>query len=669
MSPSQQLVRVAIPVPLAGGFDYHWPGPGMPPSLGCRVRVPFGKDEKIGIVLGYPKESPVEDRQLKAILESIDPEPIIAQELFKNLLWAAEYYQHPIGEVLTQALPTLLRKGRSLELPAKASPTPKEQTGPINRGKAPKLTSDQRLVLNTIKKHPSGYGPFLLKGVTGSGKTEIYLNLIAEHLSENRQTLLLVPEIGLTPQLVNRLNERFGADLALMHSHLSPRERLNAWLKARSGNALVLVGTRSAVFSPLIHPGLIIIDEEHDSSFKQQDGFKYSARDFAVLRAQKLGIPIILASATPSLESYKNALVDRYKLLTMPKRIGSAGAPSIRIIDLNQHATRHGISTPLVTSIETHLAKGNQILLFLNRRGFAPTLFCPGCHNAESCSRCDAHMTIHARKGKLFCHHCGATLPIIWSCALCNTERVAVGSGTQRVTDELRALFPDARVARLDRDATIRKGSLDRLLASVHGGEIQILVGTQMLTKGHDFPGVTLVGILNADQGLFGIDFRSSEQLAQTILQVAGRAGRRDRAGEVLIQTHCPQHPLLTQLLQQDYASIAEWILRERREAGWPPFSRLAVFRAEAAQKQPVFQFLNKVRTQVVKSKTDGIDIFGPAPAIMERRAGRYRAQLLLQSSSRLLLHSFLSSTIVHVRSWPSSRRVRWAIDVDPIEL
>jgi primosomal protein N' (replication factor Y) len=509
----------------------------------------------------------------------------------------------------------------------------------------------------------------LLKGVTGSGKTEIYLNLIAEHLSEGRQILLLVPEIGLTPQLISRLNERFGTELALMHSHLSPRERLNAWLKARSGSALVLVGTRSAVFSPLVHPGLIIIDEEHDSSFKQQDGFKYSARDFAVLRAQKLGIPIILASATPSLESYENASINRYKLLTMPRRIGSAGAPNIRMIDLNQHATRHGISTPLVASIETHLAKGNQILLFLNRRGFAPTLFCPGCHSAESCSRCDAHMTIHARKGKLCCHHCGTTLPIIWSCALCNTERVAVGSGTQRVTDELRALFPDVRVARLDRDATTRKGSLDQLLASVHGREIQILVGTQMLTKGHDFPGVTLVGVLNADQGLFGTDFRSSEQLAQTILQVAGRAGRRDRAGEVLIQTHCPQHPLLTQLLQQDYASVAEWILRERREAGWPPFSRLAVFRAEAAQKQPIFQFLNKVRAQAIKSKTNDVDIFGPAPAIMERRAGRYRAQLLLQSSDRLLLHSFLSSIIAHVRSWPSSRRVRWAIDVDPIEL
>lgn len=278
-------------------------------------------------------------------------------------------------------------------------------------------------------------------------------------------------------------------------------------------------------------------------------------------------------------------------------------------------------------------------------------------------------MTIHARKGRLCCHHCGTTLPITWSCALCNTERVAVGSGTQRITDELKALFPDARIARLDRDATIRKGSLDQLLASVHGGEIQILVGTQMLTKGHDFPGVTLVGVLNADQGLFGTDFRSSEQLAQTILQVAGRAGRRDRAGEVLIQTHYPQHPLLTQLLQQDYASVAEWILQERREAGWPPFSRLAVFRAEAAQKQPVFQFLNKVRAQVVKSKTDDVDIFGPAPAIMERRAGRYRAQLLFQSSDRLLLRSFLSSTIAHVRSWPSSRRVRWTIDVDPIEL
>ncbi|MGE4657592.1 MAG: primosomal protein N' [Gammaproteobacteria bacterium] len=668
IGPSLQLVRVAIPVPLTNGFDYQWPGPDMPPLPGCRVRVPFGKSQKIGIVLEHPTESCVEDSRLKPVLESIDSEPIIARELLENLLWAADYYHHPVGEVLSHALPTLLRKGRSAELAVRPSSVSAERRQPVKRSTAPELTIDQRSVLATIDKSPKKYKAFLLKGVTGSGKTEIYLNLIARHLTEGRQTLLLVPEIGLTPQLVSRLNERFGERLALMHSKLSPQARLDAWQRARSGDACVLVGTRSAVFAPIPNPGLIIVDEEHDSSFKQQDGFKYSARDLAVFRARQLNIPIILASATPSLESFQNAQIDRYQLLTMPRRIGSAGAPSIRMIDLNQHATRHSLSTPLIASIETHLAKGNQVLLFLNRRGFAPTLFCPECNSAESCPRCDAHVTVHARKGKLCCHHCGKTQPLTWSCTRCHNERVAVGSGTQRVTDELKGLFPDFRIARLDRDTTVQKGSLDELLGNVHRGKTQILVGTQMLTKGHDFPRVTLVGILNADQGLFGTDFRSSERLAQTILQVAGRAGRRARLGEVLVQTHCPKHPLLMQLLQQDYTAVAELILQERRRANWPPFSHLAVFRAEASQREPVFQFLDKVRAQASKESTK-VSILGPAPAIMERRAGRYRGQLLFQSPERIPLHDLLGTTIARVRAWTDSRRVRWAIDVDPIEL
>ena len=548
-----------------------------------------------------------------------------------------------------------------------------EAAGPVATPTLPELTADQREVLAAIDaERAAGFKAHLLHGVTGSGKTEVYLRLIASELAAGRQTLLLVPEIGLTPQLVARLRSRFGGNLALLHSALTERERFESWRRAYRGEAKLVVGTRSAVFAPLPAAGLVIVDEEHDSSYKQQSGFRYSARDLAVVRARRLDVPVVLASATPSLESVHNAEQGRYRLLQMPRRIGSAGNPKLRIVDLTRHASRQALSTPLVVAIGEHLAAGNQVLLFLNRRGFAPALFCPGCKDAVQCSRCDARLTVHARIGELRCHHCGAQRPLEWACPTCGGERIAVGAGTQRVDDELTALFPKARIARLDRDVTSRKGALTAVLDDVASGATDILIGTQMLTKGHDFPRVTLVGVLSADQGLFGTDPRSHERLAQTILQVAGRAGRAERPGEVVIQTHYPEHPLLTCLLAQDYAAFATLALAERRETEWPPFSHLAVWRAEAAQREPAFALLNRVRaiTMQLQPKTGAeVLVLGPAAQQMERKDGRYRAQLLFQSAQRPALHELLRRCLLELRTAPETRKARWSLDVDPLEV
>jgi primosomal protein N' (replication factor Y) len=535
----------------------------------------------------------------------------------------------------------------------------------------PELTFDQSTVLAQIAAAQAavkGFHAYLLHGVTGSGKTEIYLRLIATELAAGRQTLLLVPEIGLTPQLVRRLHERFGEDLAVLHSAVTERERFDAWRRAFRGDARLIVGTRSAVFAPLPSAGLIIVDEEHDPSYKQQTGFRYSARDLAVVRAQRLDVPVVLGSATPSLETFHNAVQGRYRKLLLPRRIGSAGTPRVRVVDMNRHASRQALSTPLVSAIGQHLAAGNQVLLFLNRRGFAPVLFCAQCKVAEQCRRCDAGMTIHARAGVVRCHHCGAERPLTWRCTACGSERIAVGAGTQRVGDELAALYPAARIARLDRDSTSRKGALDAVLHDVEAGNVEILVGTQMLTKGHDFPRVTLVGVLNADQGLFGTDPRSHERLAQTILQVAGRAGRAERPGEVLIQTHHPDHPLLTCLLDGDYTAFATLALVERREASWPPFSHLAVWHAEAAHRGTALEFLDQVRAAAA-AQASPVAVLGPAPLPMERKAGRYRAQLLFRSAERAPLHRLVDSTLLAVRGSAAARRVRWSVDIDPLEI
>jgi primosomal protein N' (replication factor Y) len=415
---------------------------------------------------------------------------------------------------------------------------------------------------------------------------------------------------------------------------------------------------------------LIIVDEEHDSAYKQQDGFRYSARDLAVVRARMLNIPVVLGSATPSLESLANVERDRYRLVELPQRIGSAGQPALRLVDLNHHPAGNGLSPPLLTAIEQHLEAGNQTMLFLNRRGFAPALFCSSCAIAAQCSRCDANLTLHAAVNRLRCHHCGSDQPASLPCPICGTERIAVGEGTQRIEEQISAHFPTATIARLDRDATQRKGELDAILNSVTRGEVDILVGTQMLTKGHDFPNVTLVGVLNADQGLFGTDFRSPERLAQTIVQVAGRAGRGTSPGEVLIQTYFPHHPLLQCLLEQGYAAFAELALAERSAAGWPPFGRLVLLRADSHQREDAERFLLAAAQAALSSHHGSeVTVLGPAPAVMERRAGRYRHQLILLARQRAALDELFADWLAVLQSLPAAKRVRYSLDVDPIEL
>ena len=506
--------------------------------------------------------------------------------------------------------------------------------------------------------------------MTGSGKTEVYLQCIAGALAAGRQSLVLVPEIGLTPQLVERFRRRFPATgIALLHSGLTDVQRLEAWVRARDGRARIVIGTRSAVFAPLPQPGIIVIDEEHDSSLKQQEGFRYSARDIAVWRAHQLGIPVVLGSATPSLESMANARAGRYQRLTLPERAGAARPPSIHLVDLRKHVADDGLAAPLVQAITRHLAAGGQVLLYLNRRGYAPTLMCPACGYCLDCRRCDARMVLHRQEGRVTCHHCGATRPAPDRCPECDGELFAVGQGTERLEAALGAMFPEYRLVRIDRDTTRGRGDIQRLLAEVAAGEARILLGTQMLTKGHDFPGVTLVGIVDADQGLFGTDFRASEKLAQTFVQVAGRAGRGERPGEVYIQTLFPDHPLLQLLVREGYDRFAEAALAERQATGWPPFSYLAMLRAEAPSRAPALAFLASARAAGETLDIKGVRLLGPAPAPMEKRAGRYRAQLLVETSTRPRLQQFLGAWRELIAGLPESGRTRWSLDVDPVEL
>ncbi|MDG4549302.1 MAG: primosomal protein N' [Candidatus Contendobacter sp.] len=510
---------------------------------------------------------------------------------------------------------------------------------------------------------------FLLEGVTGSGKTEVYLRLIEAVLARGRQALVLTPEIGLTPQLLARFRERLPGSLAVLHSGLSDRERLNAWLLARDGTARVVVGTRSAVFAPLRAPGLLIVDEEHDPSFKQQDGFRYHARDLAVIRGRQLGVPVVLGSATPALESVRNARDGRYHPLSLPERVGGGTEPPILILDVRRQPMTEGLSQPLLERMRAHLARGEQVLLFLNRRGFAPLLLCHECGWLSQCRHCDARMTLHLRQQRLTCHHCGDNRPVDVVCPVCGSVDLrAVGHGTERLEAALRPLFPDIGIARIDRDSTRRRGSLETLLADIHNGDRRILIGTQMLAKGHHFPEVTLVGVVDADQGLYGVDFRSSERMAQLILQVAGRAGRAEKPGTVLIQTHHPDHPLLRVLVAEGYPAFAAAALAERREASLPPFAHQALLRAEAADPERATGFLNAARA-LAEPLAAGLEVLGPVPAPMERRAGRYRAHLLLQAARRQDLHRLLDPWVAQLLARPADRRIRWALDVDPVEL
>lgn len=723
MAAPAEIVRVAVPVPLFSLYDYRNNGAQLQP--GMRVLVPFGRRHHVGMVVATDIAPSVEPARLKTISEYPDTEPLLDDALLTLCRWVARYYHHPLGEVLSAALPVALRQARPAQRSARrvwrALPTEqadvdlkraplqralldiiRQQDGPIahsdllarrptaaqalqklaerslieeaqqlhelargRAGSGPELTADQQTTLNAARAAGNGFAPQLLDGVTGSGKTEVYFRRMTDVLANHRQVLFLAPEIGLTPQLIDRIQSRFDARIAVLHSALNDSERANAWLAARAGEADIVVGTRSAIFTPMPRLGLIVVDEEHDGSYKQQEGLRYHARDVALRRAQRADIPIMLGSATPSLESLSNVARQRYRHLHLPQRASGSQPPRVGVIDVRSRPLDGGLSQALLDRIEPQLAAGNQVMLFINRRGYAPALLCHDCGWVAPCKRCDAAMTLHRGGRRIDCHHCGAVRPTPPICDQCGSKKlIAVGAGTERVAAALRARFPDIRMARFDRDSVSRKGRLEAQLADVASGKTQLLVGTQMLAKGHDFAQLALVGVVDVDSGLFSVDFRAPEHMAQLITQVAGRAGRGQVPGEVWLQTHHPEHPQLMHLLQSGYAGFAQATLDERRIAQLPPFGHLALLRTEARTLDTALDFLQAARNRMPAPA--GVDYWGPVPAPMARRAGRYRAQLMLHATTRKPLHALLNQWQTILPKIPGVSRVRWSIDVDP---
>ncbi|MDN5865172.1 MAG: primosomal protein N' [Gammaproteobacteria bacterium] len=572
----------------------------------------------------------------------------------------------------------LLARGAAEPVPARAMKDPswprKLASGPIpGEGGQPasrvaRLNPEQHAASESIAAALGQYASFLLEGVTGSGKTEVYLSAIDEVLARRLQTLVIVPEIALTPQLVARFEAALGIPISAYHSGLADGERLRVWRSAAAGEAPVVIGTRSALFLPLARPGLLVLDEEHDTSLKQEDGFRYHARDLAVYRAQKLAVPIVLGSATPSFESLANVKAGRYRQLKLTERAGEANPPAIKRIDVRGQRLEAGLSNALLDAVGRHLEAGDQVLVFLNRRGFAPVVLCNACGEPLECSRCSARLTWHRRRGRLICHHCGAERPLPTACPGCGAgELVGLGKGTERLEDVLGERFPGVKILRVDRDSTRRRGSLGELMREAASGKARILIGTQMLAKGHDFKALTLVAVVDVDQGLYGADFRAAERMAQLITQVSGRAGRGARAGEVLIQTRHPDHPLLLELLQRGYAGFADRALAEREASGLPPYGALALIRAEAANEAAPRNLL--AGAAKLFRAAPRLRVLGPAPAPMLRRAGRYRYQLLLEGRERKTLQAALTRHYPQVLELPAARRVRIALDVDPADL
>jgi primosomal protein N' (replication factor Y) (superfamily II helicase) len=729
--------QVALPGPLQTLFTYGVPADaGVKP--GMRVMVQLGKGQRMG-VLWSPAEKEAE-WVIKPVLSVLDDEPLLDDELLACLGWAADYYHFPLGETVLAAMAPSLRQGQSLrgvawrilpsgeqalaegslrgarqralldliaQTPAGvfesqlrdfpkavrqrlaemgliesfeqtvSSTWPIQAESSADTMPAPALNEAQSTAVIAVAACLDRFGVWLLEGVTGSGKTEVYLNLIGRVLAQGRQVLILVPEIALTPQLVTRFTDRLGLVPAVLHSGLNDGDRLNAWLAARSGAAKVVIGTRSAVFQPFADLGLIVVDEEHDGSFKQSEGFGYHARDVAIWRARRLGVPIMLGSATPSLESLRNASLGRYRALSLPERAGGAAMPDIRLLDVRQQRMRGGLSDDLIAAIEQHLMAGGQVMLYLNRRGYASNLLCHACGWVAECPHCDSFMTWHRGAHRLRCHHCGFERQPPTVCPSCSAPLSPRGLGTEQLEDVLTGLFPGFGIERLDRDALSRVGELDRRLARIQSGEARLIVGTQILVKGHDFPHVSLVAVVDADQALFANDFRGAERFAQQLIQVAGRAGRASRAGTVLVQTHQPEHAGLNRLIHAGYGSFAQTLLAERAEAGLPPVRVAALIRADARDADAPRDLLKQMADwlheyNVAPSETSSterlLDVWGPVTAPLARRAGRFRYQLLILADDRPTLHAALSQ----LEFWQGSRRtkgIRWSIDVDPVDM
>lgn len=728
-----RILRIALPTPLDRLFDYLAPesAPDCLLQPGQRIEVPFGRGRKVGFLVAVAETSEVPVERLRAAITVLDPEALLRPADLALLTWASRYYHHPLGAAMAAAFTALLRQGgaapptrqrrlvavaatapelgraapRQMELLQRLLASPlgleaKDLAGPdgdyrpaaaalLRKGLAawqeappsslagapvalpgPCLNPHQAAAVAAILAAPEEFRVFLLDGVTGSGKTEVYLQAVAATLAAGRQAMVLLPEISLTPQLEERFRSRLAAPVVMYHSALADGERRRAWLAMQRGEAAILLGTRSAVFTPMARAGLIVLDEEHDASFKQQDGFRFSARDVAIKRASLGGIPVVLGSATPSLESLHNAGRGRYRRLELPERTGSAGTPRLGIVDIRSQKLVEGISGRLAKAIADTLARGEQALLFVNRRGFAPTLICHACGWVAGCRQCDARLVLHAGEQRLRCHHCGHEHALPPACPECSARDLwPQGLGTERVEAALAELFPEFRLARIDRDNIRGKLALERRLADIREGRVDLLIGTQMLAKGHHFPQVTLVGIIDVDAGLYSTDFRAAERTAQLIMQVAGRAGREERPGRVLLQTRHPEHPLLQALVREGYGAFARSALAERAAAGLPPYSHQALWRADASRPEPPERFLRSLAERARDLAVPELRVFGPAPAPLARRAGRHRWQLLLQSPARASLHTTLERLRAELSTLDEAKKVRWSIDVDPVDL
>ncbi|GAB3426019.1 primosomal protein N' [Massilia solisilvae] len=669
------ILQVALDTPLDSWFDYRWPcAPGEEPQVGQLALVDFGRRETVGLIVAVKRESDVPPEKLKdaiAVRAQLAP---LSPTWLALAQFAADYYQRPLGEVALPGLPKNLRVGTTVPLDRAIKKLAKQEAAhdPAPAG-MPVLNPAQQLAADAIGS-AQGFAPMLLYGVTGSGKTEVYLQACAQVLARepDAQILVMVPEINLTPQLEGNIRARFpGVMVATLHSSLSEGERMLHWLAAHEGRARIVLGTRLAILASLPRLKLIVIDEEHDPSYKQQEGLRYSARDLAVWRAHQLGIPIVLGSATPSLETWHHAQSGRYRKLELRERaVKDAVLPRVRLVDTERDRPREGLSNQLVAALRQRMERGEQSLLFLNRRGYAPVITCEACGWISNCTRCSSFMVLHKPEHRLRCHHCSLELRIPRACPDCgNVDLQPLGRGTQRVEEGLQAMFPEARILRIDADSTRRKGSAQAAFDSVHRGEVDILVGTQMVAKGHDFKKLTLVGVLNPDTALFSQDYRASERLFAQLMQVAGRAGRAGRGegaseSEVLIQTRYATHPLYAAVVNHDYERFAGSLLAERKQAALPPFMYQALLRAEARQLADATAFLEAARDLLV---SEAVFINDPIPMTMTRVHNMERAQLLVESNSRPALQAFLKAWMADLRAMKT--RVRWSLEVDPLDI
>ncbi|MFZ6777610.1 primosomal protein N' [Undibacterium sp. Ji83W] len=676
----QVYLRVALDTPLDSTFDYRWTAQEeggttvAPPQIGQLVALPFGRQEVVGLIMDVVSETEVPSAKLRDVIAVRHELLAMNKEWLALCQFAAEYYQRPIGEVAIPALPKNLKAIKTVSLQRAIKKLDKlPELADVSPVGEPQLNPEQQAAVDAVAT-AEGYAPHLLFGVTGSGKTEVYLQTAAKVLAKNpdAQILILVPEINLTPQLESHIRARFpGLMLSTLHSGMAEGERMLHWLAAHTGRARIVLGTRLAMLASLPRLKLLIIDEEHDPSYKQQEGLRYSARDLAVWRARQLSIPILLGSATPSLESWQGAQTGRYRLLELRERaVQHAVLPIIRIINLEREKPSEGLTQRLIGAIKLRLEKGEQSLLFLNRRGYAPVLACDACGWISNCTRCTAHLVLHKGDHRLRCHHCGLEQRIPRSCPTCgNIDLQPLGRGTQRMEESLALLFPEARVFRIDADSTRLKGSAAAAFERVHAGEVDILIGTQMVAKGHDFKRLTLVAALNPDAALFSQDYRASERLFAQLMQVAGRAGRAAQkeggnASEVLVQTRYPDHPLYHALMAHNYPDFAKDLLDERQQAHMPPFMYQALLRAEAKELETAIAFLKEA---ALCTEHQGIMINDPIPMTMTRVANVDRAQLLVESVSRPALQAFVKAWIADLRAMKS--RVRWSVEIDPVDI